>query len=71
MRLKKRLPSPKAFRNTCSETTSDTFNTLWLGRMHSKTQRSKVHPLARKADKSSDLNNWDMKYRSVEIMSTV
>eukprot|EP00972_Heterocapsa_arctica_P026624 3919076-Heterocapsa_arctica.AAC.1 len=39
--------------------------------MHSKTKRSKVHPLERKADESSDRSKWVMKFRLVEIMSTV
>eukprot|EP00972_Heterocapsa_arctica_P032281 4758864-Heterocapsa_arctica.AAC.1 len=37
--IKGKLPSPKTFRNTCSGTTSNTFNTPWLGRMHSKTKK--------------------------------
>eukprot|EP00972_Heterocapsa_arctica_P019969 2947304-Heterocapsa_arctica.AAC.1 len=39
--------------------------------MHSKTTRSKAHPLGRKADRSSDLSKWDMKFRPVEITSIV
>eukprot|EP00972_Heterocapsa_arctica_P018660 2758476-Heterocapsa_arctica.AAC.1 len=39
--------------------------------MLSKTRRSKVHPLERKADRSSDPNKWDMKSRPVGTVSTV
>eukprot|EP00972_Heterocapsa_arctica_P043626 6440923-Heterocapsa_arctica.AAC.1 len=39
--------------------------------MHSKTKRSKVHPLERKVDKSSDPNKWGMKFKYVEITSIV
>eukprot|EP00972_Heterocapsa_arctica_P054489 8029539-Heterocapsa_arctica.AAC.1 len=38
--------------------------------MPSKTKRSKVHPLGRKADRSLDLNKWDMKSRPAGTMST-
>eukprot|EP00972_Heterocapsa_arctica_P079562 11724996-Heterocapsa_arctica.AAC.1 len=36
-----------------------------------KTKRSKAHPRERKADNSSSQNKWDMKCRSVGIMSIV
>eukprot|EP00972_Heterocapsa_arctica_P031745 4677176-Heterocapsa_arctica.AAC.1 len=56
---------PTKFRNTSLGTTSDTFSTRWLGKMRSTTTRSKVHPQDRKADISSDLNKWDMKFKPV------
>eukprot|EP00972_Heterocapsa_arctica_P050956 7490611-Heterocapsa_arctica.AAC.1 len=39
--------------------------------MLSNTRRSKVHPQGRKADRSSDLNKWDIKSRPAGTMSTV
>eukprot|EP00972_Heterocapsa_arctica_P003412 509293-Heterocapsa_arctica.AAC.1 len=59
------------FRNTCSGITSDIFSTPSLGKTPSKTKRSKAHPLGKKADRSSDLNKWDMKFRPVGIMNIV
>eukprot|EP00972_Heterocapsa_arctica_P053329 7855951-Heterocapsa_arctica.AAC.1 len=39
--------------------------------MHSTTTISKAHPLGIKADRSSDLNKWGMKFRPVDITSIV